>query len=76
MHAEPRFKVHHADTHARLKGFRPGRIYRCVGVDRDANPEHGPLYLLRNRVGRTEGFYADQGRWVIRITELESKHAR
>lgn len=61
-----RFKIHNVGAAARAKGFRRNHTYDVRGFDLDANPERGPLLLLRNRAGKTEGFYPDQGRWVDR----------
>lgn len=61
-----RFKIHNVDAVARSKGFRRNHTYDVRGFDLDAKPERGPLLLLRNRAGKTEGFYPDQGRWVDR----------
>lgn len=61
-----RFKIHNVDAVARAKGFRRNHTYEVRGFDLDANPKRGPLLLLRNRAGKTEGFYLDQGRWVDR----------
>lgn len=61
-----RFKVHNVDAVAHAKGFRRNHVYDVRGFDLDPNPERGPLLLLRNRAGKTEGFYPDQGRWVDR----------
>lgn len=61
-----RFKIHNVDAVARAKGFRRNHTYDVRGFDLDAKPERGPLLLVRNRAGETEGFYQDQGRWVDR----------
>lgn len=71
-----RFKVHNVDAVARTKGFRRNHTYVVRGFGLDANPERGPLLLVRNRAGEMEGFYPDQGRWVDRGQSLHRKLVR